>query len=511
MPMNVDTIYRMFAPYFNQSTQVSTTSIDKAFGGRYSLALADGTDDINDTSEITNILAKVYCETVNTRSDLYDLVDSIKDTDASQYILESIADDAFNSVDTNEPFTITYLGNKYDAEDVQEEIDSFVKKFDLYQLFMDIIDDFLIYGEYYLQTEVKQGKGIVAINDTVNSKNVFSIYRNYKLLEHIGFNNETEFSGTAYSSATSQIVRIHKDLLTHFVLDARKVRIRVTKESSIIALPDVIRVGRSILYPAIKLLKRSNILDTAILAKDLRSALLPLILSIAMPNVSDPIQAIEAAKKYEKYFSDNAGLSQLAMDGELTVSSIFSNTGKIKIAPTFQGGKAELAKMDLDGDTSSIQASKDKTDERINAIVGLPDASENKTRFEILKTQSRYSKKLIDLQRCSANGLRDLVYKHLKYKGIYIDEHNIVVKFKSILNADIFEEAEGIVSLMSVMNDLNSFIQSIADNENLGIGVHPEALIDTFKQFLGSRYITLEKLLYKKKVNNAQQPTVRNL
>lgn len=498
MGLTVDSIWKLFGPYLNTNSKITTTGIDKAFDGRYSVALAGMDDDIDDTSQMTDLLAKVYCETANTRSELYDLINSIKDIDSSQYVLESVADDAFNSVDTSEPFTITYVGNEDDAKDIQREIDDFITHFDLYQLFMDIVDDFIIYGEYYLETIVEPGKGITQINDSVDSRNVFSIYRNYKLLEHIGFNNDTEFAGTAYSSATSQIVRIHKDLLTHFVLDARKIRIRITKDSSITALPDIIRVGRSILYPAIKLLKRSNILDTAILAKDLRSALLPLILSTSMPNIADPIQAIEVAKKMEKYFSDNAGLNQVSMDGELSLSTIFANTGKIKVAPTFAGGKAEVAKMDIDSDTTSIQNSKTNTDERIMSIIGLPEKGSNMSRFEILKTQSRYSKKLIDVQRCSANGLRDMVHKHLKYKHINIDIHNIEVKFKSILNADIFEEAEGLISLLSVMTDLNSFIQSLVDNPDLGIGVDAQYLIDTFKQFLGSRYVVLEKLLYPK-------------
>lgn len=507
MGFTVQNIWKLFNPYLNQNSKVKTMGIDAMFNGRYSTALASMTDEIEDTSEITDLLGKVYCDTANTRAELYDLINSIKDIDAAQYIIESVTDDAFNSVDTQEPFTIEYVGNKYDAEKIQPEIDKFIKDFDLYQLFMDIVGDFIVYGEYYLETIVEAGKGITAINDNIDSKNVFSIYRNYKLLEHIGFNNNTAFAGTAYNTATSQIVRIHKDLLTHFVLDSRKVQIRVTENSGIAALPDIIRVGRSILYPAIKLLKRSNILDTAILAKDLRSALLPLIVSVSMPNIADPLQAIEVAKKYEKYFMDNAGMQQVVMDGDISMSTIFQNTGKIKVAPTYQGGKAELSKMDIDTDTSSIQSSKDATDERIKAMIGLPEKGQNMTRFEILKTQSRYSKKLIDLQRCSANGLRNLVWKHLKYKYINVDPHNIEVKFKSILNADMFEEAEGLISLLSVMTDLNSFVQSVVDNPNLGIGCNGQALIDTFKQFLGSKYVVLEKLLYAKKPDMRIEPS----
>ena len=498
MGFNVSTIYRLFNPYLNTNSKVNTQSIDKAFNGRYTNAMMDNYSDIDDTSVIVDVIAKVYLDTINTRSDLYDLINEIKDIDIAQYIIESVIDDAFNSVDTDEPFMIRYKGNKHDAEIIQPLIDEFVKDFDIYQLFWDIIDDFIIYGEYYLETIVEDGKGIVQINDTVDSRNVFSLYKNYRLLEHIGFANTTAFAGTRYNAATSEPIRIHKDLLSNFVLDARKVRINLTDDISISSLPDIIRVGRSILYPAIKLLKRSNILDTAMLAKELRAALMPLILSVSMPNVATPMDAIAAAKKFEKYFTDNAGLTQLANDGDVSISTIFSKTGKIKVAPTFQGGKAEIAKMDINTDIENIQSVKDNTDQRINDVIGLPRQGENMTRFEILKTKSRYSKKLIDLQRCTSKGFRQMIVKHLKYKHIYVDEHNIECKFKNILNADVFEEAEGMIAMMSVMTDLNTFIQSIVDNENLGVGVHPDALIKTFDQLLGSRYVTLKQMLYVK-------------
>lgn len=496
MAISIQSLVKMFVPYMNTNVKVNTTPINVLLNNRYN-GIYDS-DNIEDTSELTQAISKIFIQTVETRNGLYELIDQVKDLDMASYIRESVIDDAFNSTDTEKPFEVLVKGNHYDVEEAQKACDKFTEKFDIYQLFLDIIDDFLTYGEYYLHTIPRKGYGIVEINDSVETKNVISIYKNYKLVEHIGFVNDNVFADTSYNAATSDIMRIHKDLLTHFILDARKIRLKVNRTNSVLALPDIIRVGRSLLYPVIKLLKKSDVLDTAIMSKDLRSALLPLILAVTMPGVSTPGDAIACARKYEKYFIDNTNLAMLAQDGNLDKRMIFNNVGRIKILPTFQDGKAALNKFDYDSDTSAIQQSKDKTDDRILQIVGLPGTSENMTRAEILKSKSKYSKRLVDIQRSCAAGLRNLYYKNLLYKGIYINENNIEVRFKNLVNADIFDEAESMISLVSVMQDFINFVNTCADSENLNIGVNTDVLIKTFNLLLGDRYVNLDNMLYNK-------------
>ena len=496
MAITVQSLVKLFVPYMTNNVKVNTTPLNMLLNNRYN-GVYDG-DTTEDTSEINQAISKIFINTVETRNSLYELIDQVKDLDIASYIRDSVIDDAFNSTDTEKPFEVVVTGNHYDVEEAQKICDKFTEKFDIHQLFLDIIDDFITYGEYYLHTIPRKGYGIVEINDSVETKNVISIYKNYKLVEHIGFVNDNIFADTPYNTATSEIMRIHKDLLTHFVLDARKIRLKVNKQNSVLALPDIIRVGRSLLYPVIRLLKKSDILDTAIMSKDLRSALLPLILAVTMPGVSTPADAVACARKYEKYFIDNTNLAMLAQEGNLDKRMIFNNVGRIKILPTFQDGKAALNKFDYDSDTSAIQQSKDKTDDRILQIVGLPPANENMSRFEILKNKSKYSKRLVDIQRSCAHGLRNLYYKNLLYKGIYINENNINIRFKSLVNADIFDEAESMISLVSVMQDFINFVNTCVDSEHLNIGVNTDVLIKTFNLLLGDRYVNLNKMLYSK-------------
>jgi hypothetical protein len=503
MAFTVDTLYKLFSPYKNKYTSVSTTPIDRAFASSYSML--DDTDDIKDTSKITNTLAQVYLDTIRTRNELYDAVDGEKESDTGTLIIDSVIDDAFNSMDTEQPFTVCYTGNRYDANFVNDEIEDFLTKFDVYALFNEIMEETVTYGERHLETPVEIGKGIVDINDTVNSRNVISLYKNNTLIEHIGFINHSEFIDTRYQYAANNIVRIHRDLLTHFTLDSKRIKLRLDPKGTLIGLPEVIKVGRPILYNALRLLKRGLILDTAILAKDVRAALLPVLLGISTSNTKTAADAIQLAKNVEKYLADNVGMDGLAEGKDITMSQLYANAAKFKGVPISSDGRGSLSALNIDSDTSSIKSSYDATVDRARGVVGLPDRTEKATRFEILKSQSRYSKKLIDIQRCGSRGIRDLVCKQLRYKNIYVQPSNIQVQCKSLVNPDMLEEGEGLISMISVCTDINTFIQSLVDNEKLGVGVHSQMLINVFQQLLGGRYQMFDGMLYKKKVT--KQPS----
>ena len=101
---------------------------------------------------------------------------SVKDLDQASVIINDFIDDAFNTPDSDFPFTIKLTGDIYEKSGIEQILEDFVKKFDIYELDAEINEPYLVYGDYYLTTIPEIGKGIVDISDNVDIENVFSIY-----------------------------------------------------------------------------------------------------------------------------------------------------------------------------------------------------------------------------------------------------------------------------------------------------------------------------------------------
>ena len=117
--------------------------------------------------ELAEKQAKVFRAAFGARSEIFEAIDTIKYLDIAQQIIETIVNDAFYSFDAAEPFTVKYVGKIYDADEVNDRIQRTIQRLKLYQVFRDMADDLVTYGEYYLETPCKQGLGIAEINDTV--------------------------------------------------------------------------------------------------------------------------------------------------------------------------------------------------------------------------------------------------------------------------------------------------------------------------------------------------------
>jgi hypothetical protein len=75
-----------------------------------------------------------------------------------------------------------------------------------------------------------------------------------------------------------------------------------------------------------------------------------------------------------------------------------------------------------------------------------------------------------------------------------IEPESIKVIYKSIPNADCFEEANGVVTLLSVVNDIMNFVNTTNETKN-GVHANPEKIIAACDFFLGKRYPFMEDFL----------------
>lgn len=508
--MGVKALTSMFYTGYNQVspgyTRVEAIPFALQMNTRYTTSVTDVLANSDPrTNALANMLATIYTQTYQTKSELFELYDQVKDLDQASVIIDDFIDDAFNTPDSEYPFTIKLKGDYYDKERIEREIADFVKHFDIYQLDRDTNEPFLVYGDYYLTTVPEIGEGIVDIIDNVDCKNVFSVYKNGELVQHIGMRKDALFAGYAIGNYAGQLIPIHPDLLAHFILDSRKIDIKLPfKDASVWALPESVKIGRGVLFSALALLKKYQIIDAALTYKEVRNALMPILLGVTTGAFTTPDRMIEACKTIESYLQDGTAMSFDLENSEMLQSLLEASTA-VKVAP-IPGDKGNLDKIDIGqspNETSGLADILDNTGSRIATTTGGVTQNEvGKSRLEILKSNSRRSKKLIDIQRGKANGWKTIIYNHLRYKHINIEKENIEWQYKSIPNADIFEEANGLVTLLSVVNDLQTFADS-ANQANAGYRVNAQKMIDAFNLFIGNRYKVMKDFLELTPVKNA--------
>lgn len=508
--MGVKALASMFATGYRQVspgyTRIEAIPFALQMNTRYTTSVTDVLANSDPrTNALANMLATIYTQTYQTKSELFELYDSVKDLDQASVIIDDFIDDAFNTPDSEYPFTIKLKGDYYDKERIEREIADFVKHFDIYQLDRDTNEPFLVYGDYYLTTVPEIGEGIVDIIDNVDCKNVFSVYKNGELVQHIGMRKDALFAGYAIGNYAGQLIPIHPDLLAHFILDSRKIDIKLPfKDASVWALPESVKIGRGVLFSALALLKKYQVIDAALTYKEVRNALMPVLLGVTTGAFTTPDRMIEACKTIESYLQDGTAMSFDLENSEMLQSLLEASTA-VKVAP-IPGDKGNLDKIDIGqspNETSGLADILDNTGSRIATTTGGVTQNEvGKSRLEILKSNSRRSKKLIDIQRGKANGWKTIIYNHLRYKHINIEKENIEWQYKSIPNADIFEEANGLVTLLSVVNDLQTFADS-ANQANAGYRVNAQKMIDAFNLFIGNRYKVMKDFLELTPVKNA--------
>lgn len=490
--------YTGYAQVAPGKTRIDNISYNTSLNARYNSTIANVfVDGDPKTSALANILATIYTETYRTKKDLFELYRSVKDLDQASSIIDDFIDDAINTPDSEFPFTVKVKGDFYGKTGIEENLAEFIKRFDIYQLDHDTMEDFLVYGDYYFTTIPKVGEGIIDVCDNVEIENVFSIYKNNKLIQHIGMDKNSMFVNSSVSGYAGQLRPIHPDLLSHFILDTRKIKIALPlKDASVFALPENIRIGRSVLYNALALLKKYQLLDMALTYKEVRNALMPVLLGINTGGFTRPDEMIEACKTVESYLQEGTAMS-FDIENAESIESLIQNSAGVKVAP-MPGDKGRLDRIDVGSsvnETAGLSDILDKTGDRItNVAGGVSQNDTGKSRLEILKSNSRRSKRLIDIQRGRATGWENMFHKHLRYQHINIERESIQVNYKAIPNADIFEEANGLVTLLSVVNDLQTFSDSV-NNSGGGYKTDPQKMIDAFNLFVGNRYPVIKDFL----------------
>jgi hypothetical protein len=430
-------------------------------------------------------ILKTFQNACNTRLELIRTLDSVKNTDVCQTILDVVLDDAFSHEVDTPLFTIAYVSGDENSrvadEDITEEINHDMKELDLHNIIENIIDDTIFYGEYYLRHKIEKGKGILWFADDVVLEDTMAVYEVSKpkfFLEKTGM----------------RIFSRSSDEITQFCMGPRKTRIKADDyfKTGTRRLREYLRIGRSVVFPALDKIKQLQTLELADLADNLKKIVSPILVSIGVPANASPQDLVEISEKYETMLSDS--FVNLANEQTLTLQTIMSMLTNVKVVPSFTDGKGAISTLDISSDDKNTLENIEATRNAIANATGIPayylsltGGDGNGSKLETLKVYSRYSRKLLVLQDSFADSIKDIILLHHVTKtGIPLDKEHIKISFKSIVSVESLDSMEYSVAAVQTLNDVFTTLTNIAESSLVNFKINPDALMVLVNKFLNT-------------------------
>lgn len=483
-----------------------------------------------DRAILQSILA-IYNEHIDTKRDILAQARNLFDTDVIQTLVEVLIDDGFNSFQNEkDEFKIEYilddedlqnLGEEYQKQ-VQNVFDEFVDKFSLKTKVAEIVPDLIRDGEYAFGVLFKDGKGITNIIDDLDVINLLPFYENDKLAFVINQNHFDDSNKTTIGTMTMEQekpVAYKPDNIVFFRLqNTTKLRINMSLfydtefrrnflAKTGLKLPKYIRSALPLYYGAIKTLNRIKIMDNVATVLDLNDILKPEIVHVSVPAMANSKDANQIVANYERHLND---IESAGLDESCDFATLAAMANRRKVLPVWLDNKGSLSSAGIN-QSSKSQGAWDAVDRLRNLAavqMGIPPFYLNITgtpieKAQIIKLYSRYTRKLTALQNTLANGIKDFLMIHCKYKGLNISRDNISIKFKALTSGDCLDDTDLMCAVVTSMGDLYKALDEITSSDNNYLVLDDEQFKQLFND-ITSRYLNISNLIrYDKNKFNA--------
>lgn len=507
--LDVNTITKIFSTGFTRETPYATSTTEITWD---SLGTLGGTSFINrdDKTITTNALHQEYVTVLekmfDSRANYYKTIESVAHTDKTLEVVDLFVDEILNAVNAQEPFTPAILETEPNAEKALKACEELNHECDVYRYDRDLLKKLIIYGEYFLNTSVKPGKGIIEINDMVEAKNILPLYKGYKIQEYLGFtkdfDNENNSSYITPLGAAEDKIRVDKNLLTHFAVSPNRYPLNDKAIIELIHKGYSTLVGVSVLYPALSRLYKLSQLDSAADIQALSQAAQQFLIGVPVGSNVKPTDYPEIARTYTNFLQPILGNnSNIDINNFLTT---LKNSGGFQILPYPQGqGVPESISMPQP-DLSILTNRLENLNSSIDKALGVDNIEEG-NRSAIYAAKSRLVKRLQDVLTARRYGWKEIYLRHLLFKNIYVNPKNFDVQMAALPDYDVFAEAEGISHLIESMRDVFGFTTEV-QNMNVVDSIDAQCLINLFDNYVGTRYPVL-KGLFGNAVEELKNPT----
>jgi len=431
----------------------------KSFAEAQAFALSNNPD-LDDN--IKN-LALNFFKISDTKEEYISQLNNIKDFHFTQLIIDRVMEDGLNPSVNKNLFSIKVKDSKGNKDETTSALlNQFVSENNLTKIIVDISHDILLYGEYALRIDVnsettgEKMRGITNIHDDVNISNILPVYSGGEISHFLTIEG-------------NKLVSKQPTEFVYFALPGNRIKIKFeTAENKVLHL----RMGKSLVYPVIGLLKELTFFEEIVPQKFIDGLTKTKLLGVAVPPKTKPSEAIEISRAFQKLINSTLKRSgSLKQTDTQVLDDIKSKVGEVKVIPTF-GDKGSLESIDFDTDDNFEDMFEKIADIRKNILmtIGIPTSilDEEGSKGDMIKDHIRYTKKLKSIQGAIQDGLQTMMLIHLRNNGFnnYV-KSDIEINFLNILNTDDLERLEYIDIMISMMDNFKSFVDDFEDNEHM--------------------------------------------
>jgi hypothetical protein len=405
---------------------------------------------------------------------------------ASSLIDRMLGDSLARDVQTGEVFTLSYEGDSKKSkilEDMEERLN-------LDMVVSNIVEDLLHYGEYPLSVVVEPGKGIVEIKDDLEVHEVVALYEGgYPILYFVRPNGRS-----------SKVKVIQPSEIVHFCLRDNKVKVSLPPNYSYYRDPEKledrfykIRIGRSVLFPALEKLKEyrfMELLRPALMLTKLASAK---VIGVNMPQSSQFSDIVGMIQSYEKYLNIQSDKMKTKYEvGDMDISDLLKETGRWKVVPIL-GDKGRMELQDVRQEDTGLREDLREMRDEVSIAVGVPpillfaEMTGDTHKADVLKQYGRYVKKLKSIQNAISAGLRNLAVIHLRNSGITdIVPSKIQTSFTSVVDVEDLDKMEFTSAAVDILSTMLRFLGDLDTSAEFKGYTNPQGFIEFARKCLSN-------------------------
>lgn len=437
--------------------------------------------------------------TLSQRNRVFDKIDTILGIHLASTIKDIIVSDCFNDMCGGYSVNVQYVDEEKPevAKLFNDSIKQMAKRTNLEEILKDCVtNDGMDYGEIFLSTKCEYGKGIISISDDLEIRELLAIYKNAEFVGAMEF----QIQGKDGKNTVAKKF-VTPDYISHFMLNYKKVPIKISKGfDKFFKTSEKIRCAKPILTDVVDLIIQYNALEQIATAMELNMATQPVFLGIGVSPDQDLHQISQNLQDWSNVLNKNKNNIVNSLE-TLDASTILQSAQQIELVPYSQDeGTNSMRQISVNYHDSNLIDKINNLRKTIAMAVGLPESylststlvGAKDTKEESLMTSPRYARMLTRIQQLLGKGLKDLVYKHLKYRfsneqGVltrHIDPDKIEVLFNSATNLNDRLEDENLLLNAETMNNLLGVIDSVATSQNIHVKVDADKFLDMWKKQL---------------------------
>ena len=430
-----------------------------------------------------------------TRNMNFDKIDYLQRSHLASSIKEIIISEGFCELGNNSSITVKYTDdeNKEKAEMFNKSIQRMLKR----TKFLDILEECIVnegmsYSEIFLTTKFERGRGLVRVDDDLDIREHIALYRN------TDFVGALEFKIEGKNNAVGKKF-INPEFISHFMLNYEKIPVKLAKNFvEKYKLPEKIRVAKPLLLDVVELILQYDILEKLSSAIEINQATQPIFMGIGISPDQDMGEISRNLQEWSNVLnkSKNNVINSLET---LDVSQLLQYMQQIELVPYSQDeGTNTMRQIQVNYKDSNLTDKINNLRKIIAQAVGIPESylatmtyqGAKDTKEDALHTNPRFSRMLTKIQQLIAKGIRDVIYKHLKFQysnaeGVCtrkIDKDNIEVLFDSATNLNSRLENENMILNAQAMSDLLGMVDGVATSQNIHVKVETKNFLNLWKK-----------------------------